>query len=57
MQFSPKIKDNDWTSVRKAIKKLSFAFGPDATPTYAGLTLTGLTDTHVLYSNASVLAG
>ncbi|KKN10087.1 hypothetical protein LCGC14_1040240, partial [marine sediment metagenome] len=58
MALTSNIKDGDWVSVRQAAAKLgSIKLGPTSTPTYAGLTLTGLTDTHVLYSNASVLAG
>ncbi len=48
----PKIKDGDWVSVRQAIAKLSTKLGPVSEPTYAGLTLTGLTASRLLASNA-----
>ncbi len=44
----PRIKDNDWTSVRQAISKLaSSALGPTSSPTFAGLTLNRLSVDHV----------
>lgn len=49
----PKIKDGDWVSVRQAIAKLSVKLGPVSNPTYAGLTLTGLTASKLLASDAS----
>lgn len=49
----PKIKDGDWVSVRQAIAKLSTKLGPVSTPTYAGLTLTGLTASRLVWSNTS----
>ncbi len=49
----PKIKDGDWVSVRQAIAKLSTKLGPASYPTYAGLTLTGLTATRLIATDAS----
>ena len=49
----PKIKDDDWVSVRQAIAKLSTKLGPKSNPTYAGLTLTGLTASRLIASDAS----
>ena len=50
----PPIKDGDWRSVRQAIAKLaSLKLGYEATPTYAGLTLTGLTATRLIQTDAS----
>lgn len=53
----PSIRDGDWVGVRKAFQRLtaSTGLGPDSTPTYAGLTLTGLTDNSLIYSNSDVL--
>jgi hypothetical protein len=52
MQKYP-IRENDWVSVRKAIQKLGSAngFGPTASPTFAGLTVT---NSCVLGSNSAV---
>jgi len=48
------IKDNDWPAVRQAFQKLGrIALGPDAIPTFAGLVLTGLTKSRLVYANAS----
>lgn len=47
----PKIKDGDWVSVRQAIQKLSVKLGPASIPTYAGLTLTGLTTSKLIVSD------
>lgn len=39
-------RDGDWPRLRQIIQKLSsLNFGPESTPTMAGLTLTGLTAT------------
>jgi len=50
-----KIKDGDWTSVRQAIAKLSIKGGPTSSPTYTGLTLTGLSASRLLASDADKL--
>lgn len=49
----PKIKDGDWVSVRQAIAKLSTKLGPISEPTYAGLTLTGLTASRLVATDAN----
>jgi len=48
----PTPKNCDVT-VRQAIQKLASKLGPGGEPTYAGLTLTGLTASRLLASNAS----
>ncbi len=51
----PRIKDNNWTSVRQAISKLaSSALGPTSSPTFAGMTLTTLTVGNISISGASI---
>jgi hypothetical protein len=49
------IKDGDWGSVRQAIQKLSYVLGTESTPTFAGLTITGLTDNSLIYSLSDTL--
>ncbi|HEB28526.1 MAG TPA: hypothetical protein ENI05_12270, partial [Porticoccus sp.] len=50
------IKDNDWRSVRQAIQQLShLRLGPDSSPTFSSLTLTGLTDNSLIYSSSGTL--
>ena len=55
MTLAVKIKDGDWTSVRQAIQKLNKKLGPNATPTFAGATLTGhiIPNTDSLYNLGS----
>lgn len=54
MSLSGNIKDDDWVSVRQAIAKIgSIKLGPTASPTFAGLTLTGLTASRLVFTNAS----
>jgi len=54
MGFIPSIKDNDWSSVRQAVQKIaSIKLGPDATPTFAGLTLTGLTASRLISTDVN----
>ena len=54
MALVPTIKKDDWNSVRQAIQKLaSSKLGPDASPTFAGLTLTDLTASRLIWSNAA----
>lgn len=48
----PKPKNCDVT-VRQAIQKLSIKTGPASTPTYAGMTLTGLTASRLVWSDAA----
>ncbi|KKM22048.1 hypothetical protein LCGC14_1629290 [marine sediment metagenome] len=53
-RVTPPIKDNDWTSVRQAINRLSaLILGSESTPTYEGLTLSGLTQGSVIFAGAS----
>ncbi|KKM80538.1 hypothetical protein LCGC14_1338880, partial [marine sediment metagenome] len=43
-RVAPPVKDGDWVSVRQAINRLSaLILGSEATPTFTGLTLSGLT--------------
>ena len=50
----PRVKDNDWTSVRQAISKLaSSALGPTSSPTFAGITLSGLTASLLVQTDSS----
>jgi hypothetical protein len=50
MSLVSNIKDNDSVSIRQAIAKLgSIKLGTTASPIYAGLTLTGLTDHSLIY--------
>lgn len=52
------IQKDDWLGVRRNFQKLeSNLFGPVAEPTFNGITLSGISDTQILYSNATVLAG
>ena len=54
MGLAQNIKDQDYVSIRQAIAKLgSTKLGPTSTPTFAGLTLTGLTASRLLSTNAS----
>jgi len=54
MALVSNIKDNDWASVRQAIARLgSTKLGVDANPAYAGLTLTGLTASRLISSDAN----
>jgi len=53
MSLVPKIKHNDWNSVRVALQKLSsLKLGPDAEITFKSLTLTDLTATRLIASDA-----
>jgi len=47
------IKDHDWVSVRQATAKSSTKLGPTANPTFAGLTLTDLTASRLISTDAS----
>lgn len=54
MTLIPHIKHNDWKSVEQAIAKLaSLKLGRSGTPTFAGLTLTDLTASRLIASDAS----
>jgi hypothetical protein len=54
MSLVQNIKDNDPVSIRQAIAKLgSLKLGPTSSPTYAGLTLTGLDASEFVFTNAS----
>ena len=47
-------KDGDWARLRQIIQKIaSIEFGPDSVPTFGGLTLTGLTASRLIASDAS----
>jgi hypothetical protein len=49
----PDIIFDDWLSVQTAFDRVRFNLGTDATPTYAGLTLTGLTASRLLQADAN----
>lgn len=53
--YVPPVKTGDWESVKRAIRILSSprVLGPDATPTFAGLTLTGLTASRLIQTDAN----
>ncbi len=52
----PHIPDGDWVALRRGLNKLaSVKLGPGASPTYAGLTLNGLTASTLIGANASKL--
>lgn len=54
MALTPRVKDNDWNSVRVAIAKLgTLRLGPDASPTFTGLTLSGLTATRLIQTDSA----
>jgi len=57
MALVPRVKDGDWNSVRRALQQLqsSTKLGPLSSPTFAGLTLSGLTANSLIYTNASNL--
>ncbi len=49
-----KIGDGDWNGVRRNFQRIgSTVLGVSASPTFAGLTLTGLTASRLVWSNAS----
>lgn len=53
---------NDWLNLESIINDLTQRvvgqeIHPTSSPTFAGLTLTGIADTHVVYSKAGVLTG
>ncbi|KKL17580.1 hypothetical protein LCGC14_2484130, partial [marine sediment metagenome] len=52
----PHIPDGDWVALRRGLNKLaSVKLGPGASPTYAELTLNGLTASTLIGANASKL--
>ena len=52
----PHIPDGDWTALRRGLNKLaSVKLGFTASPTFAGMTLTGLTASTLIGANASKL--
>ena len=54
MALVPTIKDGDWPSVRQAIAKLaSLKLGNGASPTFVGLTLSGLTASRLVQTDAN----
>ena len=54
MLLIPPIKDGDWRSVRDAINKLaSIKLGIDSTPTFSSITLSGLTASRLIQTDAS----
>lgn len=53
---APQIIDGDWNRLRQVIGRLSaIILGSEATPTFAGLTLTGLSSDRLIGSNSGVL--
>ncbi len=54
MGLIPVVKNNDWTALRQALSKLaSLKLGSNAAPTFSGLTLTGLTASRLISTDAS----
>lgn len=54
MALVPTIKPDDWTGLNRVIRKLaSLKLGFGSNPIFAGLTLSGLTASRLIYSNAS----
>jgi len=55
MALVPRVKDGDWNSVRRALQQLQSAtgLGPLSSPTFVGLTLSGLTANRLLASDGS----
>ena len=54
--FPESLPDGDWTKLRQALKRLSFlALGPGSSPTFAGLTLSNLTQGSVVFAGAGGL--
>jgi hypothetical protein len=54
MPLLPTILPGEWDQVDSNFKKLTkFFIGPDATPTYTGLTLTGLTASRLVWTNSA----
>lgn len=55
-RVTPQIRDGDWSRLRQVIDRLStIILGSEATPTFAGLTLTGLTPDRLIGSASGVL--
>jgi len=53
MALTNPIVDGDWRSVRQAIQQLShLRLGPDASPTFVSMTLSGLTTDSLLYASS-----
>ena len=56
MALTNPIKHGDWNSVRQAIQQLShLRLGPDSSPTFASVTLSGLTNNSLLYASNGVI--
>jgi len=56
MALTNPIKDGDWRSVRQAIQQLGhLRLGPDSSPTFAGMSLSGLTDNGLIYGSSGAL--
>lgn len=49
----PFVNREDWDAVNRNFQKLRFQMGPSSLPIFAGLTLTGLTATRLMQTNAS----
>ena len=51
-----KVKDGEWSKVRRNFQRIaSTVLGPSASPTFAGLTLTGLTANSLIYPDSAKL--
>lgn len=58
MALVPTIKPDDWTGLNRTVRKLaSLKLGLTANPTFAGLILTGLTASSLIYTNSSKMLG
>jgi len=53
MRITTKIRKDDWASVIKAINQLADRLGTHASPTFATIELTGITDDTIPYSSSS----
>jgi len=53
MRITTKIRSGDWISVIKAINQLADKLGTHASPTFATIELTGITDDTIPYSSSS----
>ena len=56
MRITTKVRTGDWISVIKAINQLAKRLGTDASPTFATIELTGITNNTIPYSSSSGMA-
>jgi hypothetical protein len=53
MALIPTVHDGDWPALRRALQKLANKVGPDSAPTFSTITLTDLTASRVVASDAN----